>query len=269
MLSASSADFDPVSGSHERHVRLRSAHSGVKFKLRKEWGLAVLRKSVSIALILCALAACGRNVEPGDAQYPVFNKSPRRILNITLISPPSVKAEFLSDWFAYNSRLYADKCAYSGFGGGVPADVGYSIMVPLSFSGIGTVLHSKFAFDMYEPGLCGYRFLGLFYGGSPASPSQMPLPELITYKDDPSLPDEASVDLWCYPKMGSAKDYDCDSITAASIQNINAAPANRRPWLPTQEQAAAAKANGDNEPPALIGPNTRSLLIRVHDAKIN
>jgi hypothetical protein len=50
---------------------------------------------------------------------------------------------------------------------------------------------------------------------------------------------------------------------------VNSIAPYRRPWLPTPEQAAAAKANGDEEPPALVGSNTHSLIIRLHDARIN
>ena len=68
-----------------------------------------------IALILCALAACGRtNVEPGDAQYPVLNKNPQRSLGVTLIQDPTVNADLPVYWRAYNSNgANEDKCTYS------------------------------------------------------------------------------------------------------------------------------------------------------------
>jgi len=228
----------------------------------------VIRNSFWIALISCALAACGRNVEPGDAQYPVLNKTPQRPLEITLIQDPNVKADLPVWWYAYDSKgANEDKCTYLGFNGGfLPGTVGYSIREHLSFSDNGTRLHSKFAFDMYEPGLCGYRFYAWFYRVDPGSDSI--LLQLVEYKDDASLPVEASVDLWCYPSTVSTGDY-CDSMSAAASQNVNRAEQYRIPRLPTPEQAAAAKANGDRAPPALVGPNTRSLIIRVHDARIN
>ena len=213
--------------------------------------------------MLCALAACGRNVEPGDAQYPVLNQSPQRPLDITLIQAPTVSEQFSVYWHA--GYFTNEKCSYSGFSSGAPARVGYSITVPLSFSTSDGALRSKFAFDMYEPGLCGYKFGALSYRVGPDAYS---VPEqLIRYKDDPSLPNEASVDLWCFPVLGSTQDYWCESISAAS--NQSPPPATQMPRLPTREQAAAAKANGDKEPPAPVGPNTRSLIIRVHDARIN
>ena len=218
-----------------------------------------------ISLMLCALAACGSNVSPGDEQYPVPNKNPQRPLDITLIQAPSVRAEFPVTFYAANwLGTHKDKCTYSGFGGGVPARVVYTVTVPLLFKARGDALHSNFAFDMFERGFCGYEFRSLEYRVDPNLALQ-----LILYKDDPSLPNEVSVDLWCYPAMGSANDYSCDSMTAAAMQNTNATAASRRPWLPTKEQAATAKANGDKEPPALLGPNTHSLIIRVHDARIN
>jgi hypothetical protein len=134
------------------------------------------------------------------------------------------------------------------------------MVAPLSFSGNGTYLHSKFAFDMYEPGLCSYQFSVLFYCGSPLSAANLALPQLIEYNDDPSQPGETTVDLWCYPRPGGTE-IACDSILAAAVQSM--------PRLPTREQADAAKESGDKEPPVLIGLNTRSLTIRVHDARIN
>lgn len=223
----------------------------------------VIRKSFGLLLVFCTLAGCGRNVEPGDAQYPLLNKSPQRPLEITLIQAPTVREQFSVYWYA--GYFTNEKCSYSGFSSGAPARVGYSITVPLSFSSSNGALRSKFAFDMYEPGLCGYKFGGLSYRSGPDAYS-MPA-QLIQYKDDPSLPNEASVDLWCFPVLGSTHDYWCESISAAS--NQSPPPATQMPRLPTREQAAAAKANGDKEPPALVGPNTNSLVIRVHDAQIN
>jgi hypothetical protein len=147
-----------------------------------------------------------------------------------------------------------------------PGPVAYTVITHLSFSGGGGGLHSRFAFDMYEPGLCGYGFYAWFYRVDPGADSI--LLHLVEYKDDALLPVEASVDLWCYPTAGSAGDY-CGSLSAAASQNVSRAEEYRIPGLPTQEQAAAAKANGDRPPPALVGPNTRSLVIRVHDARIN
>ncbi len=223
----------------------------------------MVRKSISTALILCALAACGRNVEPGDAQYPLLNKSPQRPLEITLVQAPSVRSKFSVHWYAENSL--SDKCSYSGFSSGAPASVGYSITVPLLFSSSSGALHSKFAFDMYEPGWCLYKFGALLYQVGPEAIS-MPA-QLIHYEDDPSLPNEASVDLWCFPALGSTQDFWCESISDASTQSPP--PATQIPRLPTPAQDAAAKANGDKEPPVLVGPNTHSLVIRVHDARIN
>jgi hypothetical protein len=227
---------------------------------------AVTRKLFGIALILCTLAAaCSRNVEPGDAQYPVLKKSPQRPLDITLIQAPTVKAGFTVEWYAaYSKGANESKCTFSGYDP-FPVRVPYSFTMPLSFVADGAGLHSNFAFDMYEPGLCGYKFVALTYRVGPQTiPAQ-----LIQYRDDPSLPNDASVDLWCYPMTGSPVDYWCDSMSAASSQNIGHAEQYRLPRLPTPEQAAAARANGDREPPALVGPNTHSLVIRVHDARIN
>jgi hypothetical protein len=93
-------------------------------------GVAVKGKSLVIALILCVLAGCKRNVEPGDAQYPVLNKNPQKLLDITLIQDPTVRGTFPVWWYAYNSKgANEDKCTYSGFQGGVPATVGYTVIV--------------------------------------------------------------------------------------------------------------------------------------------
>jgi hypothetical protein len=227
----------------------------------------VIWKSLGVLLVLFILTACGLNVEPGDTQYPVLNKSRKRSLDITLIQAPRVQAIFPVRWYGEDSHSHERDCTYWGSAQGVPARLGYSITVPLLFTGAGTTSQSQFAFDMYEPGLCGYKFVDLFYRVDPGYDG-LKL-DLILYKDNHSLPNETSVDLWCYPVgSGSAEDW-CDSMRAASIQNINRAEQYRIPRLPTPEQAAAAKANGDMEPPALVGPNTRSLIIRVHDARIN
>ena len=118
----------------------------VKASLRMEF--LVIRKSFGLLLVFCTLAGCGRNVEPGDAQYPLLNKSPQRPLDITLIQDPTVTEQFSVYWYA--AYFSNEKCSYSGFSSGAPARVGYSITVPLSFSSSNGALRSKFAFDMYE-----------------------------------------------------------------------------------------------------------------------
>lgn len=226
------------------------------------------RKSFWITLIVCSLAACGKNVAPGDAQYPVLNKHPQRLLTITLIQDPTVRAVFPVRWEATKlQRANESACTYSGMAGGGPSPVSFHVDDFLIFNNSGSEVHTQFAFDKYEPGLCGYSFTALFYR---IDPSSDPLKSrLIQVTDDPNLPETASVDLWCFPVDTSTEDW-CDSMRAASIQSPPSKPEQYRiPGLPTPEQAAAAKANGDKEPPALVGPNTRSLVIRVHDARIN
>jgi hypothetical protein len=229
----------------------------------------VIWKSFWAALMLCILAACGRNVGPGDAQYPILNTKPQRTIDITLIEEKSVRPVFRMEWWAKNMKgPYEGTCTFwhpAGGGAIGPQRWPYSITVPLSFTNEGGVLRSHFAFDLYEPGLCGYEFIALSYRVDPGvGATQLPL---ITYKDDPSMPVEVSVDLWCFP--ASSTDDWCDTMSAAAIQNVGRAEQYRIPRLPTPEQAAAAKVNGDHEPPALVGPNTRSLIIRVNDARIN
>jgi hypothetical protein len=191
-----------------------------------------------MALILCDLAACGRNIEPGDAQYPKLNRKPARTLDITLTGEESLRPVLRSRWWAANQiGEWKDACSYSGFSSGAPARVGYSVTVPLLFSNEDGALRSRFAFDLYEPGYCGYQFGGLSFDmGSYGS--SLPL---IEYKDDLKLPPEVSVDIWCRHLANLPEDA-CDTYS-------------------TQSKTRPA--------PVAVGPNTHSLVIRVHDAGAN
>ncbi len=205
-----------------------------------DWGLAVFRKSISIALILCALAACGRNVGPGDSLYPKVNAKPVRRLDVTLIGKQSLRPVFRASWWAQNvSAPWKDACTYGAFRGGVPARASYSITVPLLFSNEDGALRSHFAFDLYEPGYCGYQFGDLNYNIDPSYGGAF-LP-LIEYKDDPKLPPAVSVDIWCR-HMASLPEDACDTYSAR-----------------TKDRLA----------PVAVGPTTSSLVIRVHDESTN
>jgi hypothetical protein len=200
----------------------------------------VFWKTVSIALILCVLAACSRNVEPGDAQYPKLNTKPVRTLDVTLIGEKSLRPVFRTWWWAENQiGPWKDACTYRGSRSGVPARVGYSITVPLLFSNEDGALRSHFAFDLYEPGYCGYQFGDLNYNIEPSYGGSF-LP-LIEYKDDPKLPPAVSVDIWCRHLADLPEDA-CDTYS-------------------TQTKTRPA--------PVAVGPNTHSLVMRVHDARIN
>jgi hypothetical protein len=202
----------------------------------------VIRKLASLMVILVALGGCG-NVHPGDAQYPVLNTKPKRTLDITLVEEPSVRPVFRMTWSAENwTEKYQGTCTYWHAGGaGVlgPERWRYSITVPLSFSNEGGVLRSHFAFDLYEPGYCWYEFRDLTYNISPEFDGSF-LP-LIEYKDDPKLPPSVSVDIWCRHLADLPEDA-CDTYS-------------------TQTKTRPA--------PVAVGPNSHSLVIRVHDARIN
>ena len=195
------------------------------------------RKLTSLMVIFVALGGCN-NVHPGDAQYPILNTKPKRTLDITLIEEQSVRPVFRMTWWAENQKgTYEGTCTYWHAGGGGvlgPERWGYSITVPLLFSNEGGDLHSHFAFDLFEPGYCGYEFRDLTYNIDPSFGGSFL--SLIKYKDDPTLPQVVNVDVWCRHMKEQSEDA-CDTYS-------------------TQAKTRMA--------PVSVGPNTSSLIVSVH-----
>jgi hypothetical protein len=202
-------------------------------------------------LPLCIVAGCGSNVHPGDQEFPVVRANPQRLLNVTLIRPPAVRAIINVRWAATNYQgPNAAACTFFGTSAGAPSHVRFSIVEPLPVSGQGRVLHGQLAFDKYEPGRCGYEFTTVGYRILSSDDSEL---ELISYRENLALPAEARVDLWCYSSPNGDL---CFSLSWALAQIS--------PRI-THKEAEIARSNGAKEPPALVRPNTRAVVIQLHD----
>jgi hypothetical protein len=203
--------------------------------------------SMLVAFCLCALAACGTNVHPGDPEYPVARANPTHVLDVSLIEPPSVKASINAAW-ATSTGLTEGACVYWRIHGGAPVRTGFSITEPLT---IGDNGHGRLVIDRFEPSRCAYKFMGVFYGVPATQDHAL---ELASYKDDANSPSLVRIDLWCYkPSSSTNLDESCGPFDASSVQTL------------TREKIIQAVAEGSHTPPVLVGPQTRSIMVQVHD----
>jgi hypothetical protein len=188
------------------------------------------------------LAACSRNVEPGDPNYPIANPHPTQIVDLSIIDPSFIKLEVRA---GYEGSEEA-RCSYQ-LGLGVPRP--YSVAEPLPMTRSGNVLHGEVILDKYLPGDCGWSFAGVDYAVTtgPLGNSSALLridPNQVT----------ARTDMYCRKIDGT--EFCGSALGWSSMPN---SPITRADY------DALALSGDAHAVPAYITPSTRSVLIQLHD----
>jgi hypothetical protein len=101
----------------------------------------------------------GRNVEPGDRDWPVVNPTPTRFLYLHGTINPSLDIRFRILWRARNADCY---WAASWIEGAFPP---YTAWNPLDITRNGQQFHVRIPLDGVLPGRCQWAFDGLKFSG--------------------------------------------------------------------------------------------------------
>jgi hypothetical protein len=214
------------------------------------------KHSLSAAFMMLLVVACG-NIQPGDSEFPKVNTDPHLVMDVTVIQPPYMQEPIYVWWTARNRDDLA--CSYfGGSGGGTPGFGVYMFHEPLQLSGSGGLKHGRLVIDKYEPGRCKYEYLSTVfrisrdvYDGNGVL--------LIDYSYGPkSAPARVRVDLWCNSDSSRAN-WSC-SDRLFHTQPIRADEVGL-----TLDQINKAVESGAQDPPVLVGPDTHTLVIQLHD----
>jgi hypothetical protein len=226
------------------------------------------KRTISVLIVAAAVAAlwvvnlraCS-NISPSSSRYPKIRASPNFFINVTLLKTGPLRSPVASFWAATNKD---SECTYFGSQGGVPTTVVYDFWYPLPLTEVNGVLKGILAYDRFDPGPCGFQYRETSYRYQmpfdvPPSNNDHWLPMI---SDDPSRmmgnSTEERVDLWCsiYVYSDGEKSQNCGKLRGETYGEHA---------MISQSQLDAAVAAGMKDPPALIHPNTRSVIIQLHN----
>jgi hypothetical protein len=238
--------------------------SGVKAQSKD--GLLVLHPRVAsrvtrgylhilMALRIAAAAGCiqeskYKNVEPGDADYPVVNPHPVDNIDLKVIIPATIAVRLFQGYHSQvggGSVERGHRCESVQTFTQIRSN--YYVEPPLELTQTGPdVLSGQFIVDRYLPGQCDWGFAGAWYGIINGAPARAVL-----------LVNKSRVDIWCIhsrkrdPKLPVA----CSDILDLRSQFSEEVSAE------TTESIVAA---GKKVAPLLDhAPGIRDLVIQFHD----
>jgi hypothetical protein len=109
---------------------------------------------------VCTVSACeGRNVQPGDRDYPAVNPTPTQFLHVHGSMDAALDLNFHVNW-----RAQSADCRYaSSWIEGVFSP--YTAWTPLALDRKGDSFSIQVPIDGVLPGRCGWRFDGVSFGG--------------------------------------------------------------------------------------------------------
>ena len=239
-----------------------------------------MRKPVSlcrIQFLILAIAFCasacdvhhypnfkGRELKPGDPDYPPLNPHPTHVVQFTAVMPPSISTEFILRYeVAYVTRNNKDGSllALEGPPGcrWKPTDE-FSVELPLKMAKqSGDTYQGGFAVDHFQAGKCGWHFTDMV--------SPILRAPAVLYRDRFNAGDQGDnkIDLWCThkrkvaPKQPATRDDENQVIDCAPLTMMGGyidLPDGFYASIPENQ-----RANGR----ALIAGHARSITVELHD----
>jgi hypothetical protein len=241
-----------------------------------------VRKSVflcRIQFLILAIAFCasacdvhhypnfkGRELKPGDPDYPPVNPHPTHVVQFTAVMPPSISTEFILRYeVAYVTRNNKDGSllAYEGPPGcrWKPTDE-FFLNIPMKLEKTGDIYRGSFALDQFQPGSCGWRFAVML--------SPMLRTPAVTYRDDYNggLGDQAdnSGEIWCThkrkvpPQMDATHDKTNQVTDCADLGFVTGYIESAKEFwqsFPLRQRTAGWRG--------FIAGHARSITIEFHD----
>jgi hypothetical protein len=222
----------------------------------------------SVLLLGCGLGDRSKNIQPGEADYPLKNPNPMHVIQLTVIAPPSIDFRFLLGYAATSSggtMQSGTACAYAGSWGGPTQQ--FSVLPSLEWKRQGDVYRTQVVIDRYDPGRCGWGFAGMWYFVPSTNTDSRR--DLFFYDSYASKAADFRMDLWCHdwPNKPSSQSPDCDSIQAfKSATTGYYLPAEQ--VLPKATYDEIVKIGGQNESPIRVGNEAQSITIQFHDMRL-
>jgi hypothetical protein len=205
----------------------------VLFKLLLVWGMVTLLSSLPASANIRYDGTAeelsseknpgNQNVGLGDADYPVRNPSPAKMLQLTGSLPASLKIELYASFAAWPNAVRRDSvdvnCEYQSTS---LATHEYSVVEPLAISRRGDLYQVSISMDKYLPGRCGWHLRSLEYGLLNGIGGRSAARIATVYYTEQPLPDSAElyrgdVNVWCkrnpYPPDPS-RPMNCGTLSA-------------------------------------------------------
>ncbi len=211
-----------------------------------------------VAALLCALVACSGSspsaeVKPGDRDYPTPNPHPTEIVQVTALTPPTLKVAFE---YGYSASPRAGGLMGTGTECqrtiGLAVTAPFYVNIPVRMVAQGSLYSGNVEVDKFEPGRCEWTFSGISYSTvSPLSYGGV----LVRFKET-ERSHAVTLDIWCIMAGIDPKAPElCGGLHFLSaIRN-----------LVSPEFVASIPQSERDDTEADIGPETTSIIVRFHD----
>jgi hypothetical protein len=206
-------------------------------------------------ILAFGLSGCGRrhNVEPGDPDYPALNPSPKVVIHLKVIAPPSIPTRFLVAYDAHAAGGPIDSPSTCSFGTGMGVIHWFGVTEDVSLKRDASYQFGDVVIDKYLPGRCNYQFTSSWF----LAPDDQLQNDLFHFEGGPHPP-TARIDIWC--------------VTAALAKQPNKQCAPLWLWRRQLEEIVTPEvydqivsAGGDKGPPIFVGPGTQMITVQFHD----
>jgi hypothetical protein len=207
-------------------------------------------------LVALAMTGCGRrhNVEPNEPDYPILNPTPKIVIHLVVIAPPSIPTKFLVGYVSNADSVPNQTPSTCWYSTGLGNLHSFGVGDTLSLKRKGDYQSGDIRIDKYLPGRCDYRFASSWF----SAPDEESQQELFHFDHGAPHGTTARIDLWCV------------TVPIPKQPNKQCAPL----WLwkanlpelmtpPIYDQIVAS--GGDKGPPIEVGPDTRSITVQFHD----
>jgi hypothetical protein len=193
-----------------------------------------------------------RELKPGDANYPISNPNPTRV--ISLISPGMELSNYRFD------ADYSSDVKLCGHRVGLAETAAYGLTIPIEMvQGQDRKYHGSIVIDKFQPGKCGWQFRAIGYALPDGVGNGLGL--LKDRRSNPFPSAAPHIDMWCYRVTeGQVKSLDPKCEILALLRWPNAkrrvSPGFLAKFSPEQQDA-----NGAVD----ITAETKELTVEFHD----
>jgi hypothetical protein len=220
---------------------------------RRSWYLA---SGGIVCLVALAMTSCGRrhNVGPNEPDYPVINPTPKLVIHLNVIAPPSIPRKFLIGYISNADSVPNTSPSTCWYTTGLGVIHSFSVAETLSLKRAGDYESGDIVIDKYLPGRCDYRIAGAWYFAFDEESQE----EFLHFDAETSHGTTARVDIWCVTvPMPKQPRKACSPLWLwkADLPELVTATIFDR----------IATSGGDKGPPIEIGPDTRSVTVQFHD----
>lgn len=233
-------------------VAPRGRQVAVLCQARAVWAIAVL-----VAMILpaaCAKSFPSSEISPGSKYYPVENRSKRHFLAIIATIPATLNLKLRAVYrVSPSAKLSCQRTV------GLSVTAPYTVSAPIALGLEGDHYRGSVAVDRFQPGTCGWSFVGVAYYLARAWPNEG---GLVRYENRVARPGEAArrVDVWCIADLRAPNPTYPERCMGWSMLARAASG-----WVDSKFTSSISFADRSSSDSTTATSDTKSVELHFHD----